>query len=111
MMLMLAGCGAPSHLIWKEIPAPGGQLIIEYDEPPPFGPHALYFSYLPEGATEAQKLGRRELNNDGANLGDHNIEVLENGPASLRFVLRGEQQKDMELKLILLEGKAQILGE
>ena len=111
MLMVLAGCTAPSHFPWKDIPAPGGRLIIEYNEPPAFGPHTLHFSYLPEGQSESQNLGKRELNNDGANLGDHNLQVLETTDTSMRFVLRGQQQADLELNLILLEGKAQILGE
>ena len=109
---MLSGCfDQEQHILWKELEAPGGKLRIEYGPPPAYGSHTLYFSYLPDDGSEVQQLGKKELNNDGANLGDHNLEVLEKTPNSLEIVLHGQQQGDNELLLQAKEGKATLLSK
>lgn len=112
LMLGLAGCFPQAqHLLWKEVDAPGGILRIEYDEPAIFGSHFLYFTYAEQGSSEDQKLGTWELNNDGANLGDHNLDHTQPNPQTLRMVLHGQQQEDLVLKLSVVDGKASLAKE
>ena len=99
--ILFTGCFSsdPEYIYWRQFDAFGGEISVEYNEPPAYGSHTLHFFFFPEGASEPQKLGWRVLNNDGANLGDENMEVLSRTPDIFRFVLRGQQQKDEYLEI------------
>ncbi len=112
LLLCSVGCSLQGqHLLWQEIDAPGGTLRIEYNDPPAFGSHTLFFSYRSKESSEWQSLGNSELDNDGANLGDHNLEVLKQTPESMSFVLRGQQQKDQPMILRLEDGTAVLVSD
>jgi hypothetical protein len=108
-MMVAMGCGmGDQHMLWQELDAPGGKLRIEYDEPPAFGSHTLYFSYRAGGTEEWQALDTLDFNNDGANLGEHNLKVTERGADEMLLLLRGQQQKEVGLRLSVLDGKAKL---
>lgn len=112
LLLCSIGCSVQGqHQLWQEIDAPSGTLRIEYDDPPAFGSHTLIFSYQYTESLEWQSLGRLEFDNDGANLGDHNLEILKQTPESMTFVLRGQQQQDQSVILRLVDGKAELISE
>lgn len=111
-ILMTMGCGMGNqHILWQELDAPGGRLRIEYDEPPAFGSHTLYFSYRAGGTEKWQPLDTLDLNNDGANLGEHNLEIVERGVDEMQMLLRGQQQGEMGLRLRVRDGKAELRRE
>jgi hypothetical protein len=107
--IFVGGCQPPNDAeLWREIDVPGGLLRIEYAPPPAYGSHTLYFSYLPKEGKEVISLGQRELNNDGANLGNHNLEELARTDSSLTIVLHGQQQADEVLLLLLQDGEVSL---
>lgn len=107
MVLFFSNCSmSQKHLLWQEIDAPGGILRIEYDEPPAFGSHTLYFRYQAKDSDDWQQLDTLELNNDGANLGEHNLEILERSAIGMKVLLHGQQQADVPFWLTVTNGKA-----
>lgn len=92
--LLVACAGSTRGTPWQSLPLDNGSLEIHYEEPnfAPFAPHTLYF-YLQQNG-ETRLLASRQLRNDGANLGDHNIEFREVGNGLWEIRLRGAEQAD-----------------
>lgn len=69
-----------------------GSLTIRYNAPLGFGAHTLRF-YFREGK-HVQLLAETELHNDGANLGDQNLQLVEMVPGRWQLILNGQEQPE-----------------
>ena len=73
-VLSISACGpGEKGTFWKKQPLNRGSLTIRYNAPLGFGAHTLRF-YFREGK-HVQLLAEMELHNDGANLGDQNLQL------------------------------------
>ena len=105
LLFWFSNCSmAHPHTLWQDLTAPGGTLRIEYDEPPAYGSHTLYFSYRADGQDDWQPLDTLELNNDGANLGEHNLEIVERTADGMQIQLRAQQQGDQTIRFKIVNG-------
>lgn len=75
------------------------QLKVFYTDPPIFGPHDICFKVLEIKTLQETEKDCRELDNDGANLSDHNIQVYWLNNQTAQIILDGEQQKADTLML------------
>ena len=92
-LFLLLGCGAEAQHLWREIEVRGGTVQVKYADPPIYGSHTLSFYWVAEGA-DAELLGIAELDNDGANLGEENLWVVEETEERLVVALSGQQMEE-----------------
>ena len=69
------------------------ELKVFYTDPPIFGPHNICFKVLNKKTALTSEKDCRELNNDGANLTDANIQVCWLNHQTAQVILDGEQQE------------------
>jgi hypothetical protein len=94
---VLNGCAGPTEHHWITEKSTDGrhELQVFYLEPFGFGGHDLIFY------GDDKRLCRRTLNNDGANLGKHNIQIKWVGTDVVEIRLSGQEQKDDTFRLVL----------
>lgn len=111
LLIVFSGCSQEEGpFTWKELDAPGGKLHIGYLEPPAYGRHILHFTYYASGDSVGQSVGVTQLNNDGANLGDHNIEVFNlKSDSTLMFILYGQQDEEQRFYVKVEKGEAKLV--
>jgi len=91
----ILACGASEQeLSWQSIDLGVGSLEVRYELPDvaPFGSQRVRFYLLREGAE--RRLAATDVHNDGAGLGDSNLEVSDLGDGSWQVTLRGQEQAD-----------------
>jgi hypothetical protein len=96
LILVISGCDSiqPEHNV-TSIPLGTGSLEVRYLEilgPAAFAPHTVRFYYREKD--KEQFLAETELANDGANLGEHNVEVADLGNGNWQIILKGQEQAD-----------------
>ena len=94
-LFLFTACTNPTRgTPWRSLPLATGSLEIYYEEPnfAPFAPHTLHFYLEQDG--ETRLLASTQLHNDGANLGDHNIEFIEVNSDRWQIWLKGAEQAD-----------------
>ena len=92
LSVMCVGCGIDKEYDFKSVEMGLGTLEIRHLGAFGFGSHHVRF-YWQESNRE-EFLGQTELANDGAALGDRNLEVVKLGNQQWKIILKGEEQED-----------------
>jgi hypothetical protein len=93
VLIMVGGCSdVDSKQLVRSVPMGSGSFEIRTDGAWVFDSHTVYFYYRGEHGLDL--LGSTELANDGANIGDANVTLLDLGDGNWQMTLRGEEQAD-----------------
>lgn len=88
VLVLCLGCDERAEVDWCQFASPKetASLRVTYLEAWAYSPHQIRF-YVGDVL-----IGQRELKNDGANLGPHNIEVAWLEESRVEVTLRGQEQ-------------------
>lgn len=89
LTVLSLGCSSPAEVEWLSFQSPSKshKLRVTYLEAWAYSPHEIRFY------SKKKLLTTKQLRNDGANLSNHNIELVWLGEESVEVTLKGEEQQ------------------